>query len=194
MESILYSRTKLSLMALAMLGVAAVFMMIFLDPDMHLRGAAGMITNGWTGHFIFVPAFELGLLLIAWRIGYIATGSLEAIMIDQSGVRVTTLWTSAEIPWSDLILPRLVVVRTRYGKRYSICFDRHSGRSLRVSASLTTLGGPDAYQAAIDVIGQMQYAASRKSAAPPAPVVEAVSAGAAPAPVVRGFGRKGALG
>lgn len=190
MESILYSRTKLALMAFAMLGVAAVFMMIFLDPDMRLRGFAGLLTNGWAGHFIFVPLVELGLLLVAWRIGYIATGALEAIVVDRDGVRVTTLFSSAEIPWSDLILPRLIVRRTRYGKQYHICFDRRSGRSLRVSASLTTLGSVDAYQATIDAIGQLQYAASQKGATVAAPVAPV----AGPAPVVRGFGRKGALG
>lgn len=190
MESILYSRTKLALMAFAMLGLAATFMLIFLDPDMHLRGAAGLITNGWTGHFVFVPMIELGLLVIAWRIGYVATGSLEAIAVDRAGVRVTTLFTSAEIPWSDLILPRLIVRRTRYGKRYHICFDRRSGRSLRVSASLTTLGSVDAYQETIDTIGQCQYAASRKHA----PVDATPTPPTGPAPVARGFGRKGALG
>lgn len=194
MESILYSRTKLALMALALLGVAAVFMLIFLDPDVKLRGAAGLITNGWTGHFFFIPVIELGLLLAAWRIGYIATGSLEAIEIDRTGVRVTTLFTSTGIPWSDLILPRLIVIRTRYGKRYTICFDRHSGRSVRVAASLTTLGGVDAYQATIDAIGQLQYAASQKPTAAVAPVAARVTATTCPAPAVRGFGRKGALG
>lgn len=193
MDSIRYSRGKLAGMAAVLLLVAAAFMLIFLDPDTHRSGSVGLLTNGWTGHFIFVPVIELALLLIAWRIGYIATGSLDAVVVGPSGVRVTALWSAADIPWCDLILPRLIVRRTRYGKRYHICFDRRTGRSLRISASLTTLAGPDAYQDAIDAITQLQYDATRQKSAGTAVVAAALDS-VAPPPLARGFGRKGVLG
>ena len=192
MEPVLYSRWKLAALAALLIAVAVVFLMPFIDPDTKLPGIAGFLTSGWAGHFFIGPLVELGLLLTAWRIGMVAAGPLDAIVADAHGVRVTTMFKSVQIPWRDLILARLIVKRTRYGKRYHICFDRRSGASVRVSASLTTLYVDD-YHTVIELLGQRQYLEVRKPVAVPSLSAAAVVA-ANTAPARRGFGRKGAPG
>lgn len=191
MEPILYSRWKLATMAGLCAFAAAVVLAEFVDPAIRLPGIAGLVARGWFGHFVAAPIVILGCALLAWRIGMVAAGSLEAVTPDAQGVRVTTLWKSVDIPWRDLILARVIVRKSRYGTRYYLCFDRRSASSVRVSVGLTTLRVAD-YADYVAALGQHQYLEVRKPAQKAAVAVAAVEVPRAQAP--RGFGRKGVIG
>lgn len=202
MQLILYHRGKLILLAAAVAVLVAALIIPIVVPGSHPSGWALLLTSGWFGHYLLGPALVIGGLLFVWRVAMVAAGSLEALSIDREGVQVTTLWASRQIPWSDLILPRIAVRQTRYGKHYTLVFDRYSAASVRLSLSLTALSR-DEYQDIVEMVAQGKYELGRhpaRSAGGETSSTSIPSSGERPRaplhgssiPAPRGFGRKGA--
>lgn len=186
MEPIHYHRGKLIGMTVLSLVFAGVCLWPMLDQHAYLPSAQGAVLESGIGRYAVAPFLVLGSVLIAWRLAMIAAGSTEALVVDEAGVRVTTLWRTTEIPWTDLLLARMIEKRSRHGTYYSFCFDRRSTSSVRLPLGLTDLPR-DAYRDYLIALGDLQY--RRAHRAPDAPLAPAPTT-----PVSRSFGRKGAFG
>lgn len=130
MNEIRYSRGKFWLAAIFFGHVAAFMLVLLFHPNYHVPSRYGLLFNGTFGHFFTVPIIVLACSLVAVRSVMIATGSGVAIVTDDQGVRINSIWRSYRLAWNDLLRVRVAATKVRRTTSWSLKFDRCNGSTI----------------------------------------------------------------
>ncbi|MDB5676143.1 MAG: hypothetical protein JWM65_3125 [Sphingomonas bacterium] len=185
-----YSRAKLWSAVLIFGLSAALFVALFTHPDVWVGGPVGILVDGDLGHFVTLPLFTLFCAAFATRLATMAAGPCDAVVTDPRGLRITTMWRSRAMTWSDLKHVALVERRFRRHDHFTIKFYRHDGAAFSIPLGVIALR-QDEYEAAVQRLFVLHRDASSLPARAPqrtaiAPVAPLSQAG----PPRQTFGRR----
>lgn len=160
MQEVRYSRAKLWKLAIAS-AFAAVFMLgLFLRPQDHVRGLYGFLLSGSLGHFFTLPLVILTCSAVTVRCAMVATGPAVAIVTDDEGATINTIWRSHRLAWADLLRIRLEATKVRRTIVYSLKFDRCAGGSVSLPlAGLTVPKQREHYQRLAECLSETHLSA-----------------------------------
>jgi hypothetical protein len=135
-----YSREKLWVFAIVCGHLAAAGVVLFLSPSHHFSGLYGLLLNGSFGHYITAPVAVSSFTFFAVRCVLLASGSAMALVVDNDGAKITTLWSSHRLRWGDLLGVRLAARTVRGNKVHWIEFERCNGSSVTLPLEGLSLG------------------------------------------------------
>lgn len=195
MLAIRYSRFKLWMGAAICLGFAALFLWLFLTPNLHIRGW-GRLVSGDFGHYFSLPVLTIAFAVFGFRTAWLAAEATDAIVADRHGVTITTIWRSRAAEWRDVMQVRVYQKQIHRSRPWYLVIDRRDAGSLELALAATE-ASPHAYYELGQTLAQMHLEAIRSPLAKPAPAPAAVperGPGIPPAapefPTRPSFGRK----
>jgi len=166
-----YSRSKLCATAFICAASVCLLLILFVNRGVGSLGFSFWLFSNDIGRSVAAPLLILPTAFATLRASQMALGSLDAVIVDQRTIKITTFWRSHSIDWLELKHVALVARTFRSRTHYEMRF--HSDNAKAVSLPLGIVALPErdyqiAYsrlvQAHQQALGQVRTAGEAKAA------------------------------